>query len=314
MSRIHAAALGLLLLGVALALVGCGSSDSSAGFFTVSERPGFSVDGDVAFAAYGGNGLRYVYSMPARGGSATNLTPTDNDTDVTDEGGFHPSYNPDGTRLVMAARRTVPNGPATQSTDLFLISASSGDRGLLTQLTADTVEQQQPSFSPDGAHIVYTCNATGDNDIWVMDADGQNQQNLTNNAANDQWACFNPQNANQIVFQSDRDGQTELYILTIGSADPPVRLTTNSFRDEQPNWSPDGTTILYTSNSAGDFDIWSIPAAGGAPTHITLDARSDGYPVWDPVAANNRFVFVRDRQLWTSLANGSSQNQLTRTF
>jgi Tol biopolymer transport system component len=56
------------------------------------------------FASFGGNGLLYVYSINEQGRSLTLLTLADN-SDLTDEGGRHPGYSPDGSTIVMSARR-----------------------------------------------------------------------------------------------------------------------------------------------------------------------------------------------------------------
>jgi len=299
-------AVGLIIpLTAAPLLSGCGSSGGDAAFFTVSERNSFAANGVVAFASFGGNGLRYINTINQRGGSVDTLTPSDNDTDLLDEGGFHPAFSPDGTLVAMASRR----GP---SNDLFLISATSGDRpALLTQLTTDAGSDTQPVWAPAGDRIVFVTNRDGDNNLYVVTvADPTQQTPVDQDPANDQWASFDP-TGTKVVFQSDRAGNTDLWIkdLTSGVL---TQLTTDASRDEQPAWSPDGTTILFTSNRAGDFDIWSLGADGTGLAQVTSDGRSDGYPQWRPDGL--RITFTRDRQVWVAGADGANEDQLTRTF
>ena len=292
-------------LTAVLLLPGCGSNGGDVAFFTVSERNSFGPDGLVAFAAFGGNGLRYINTINQRGGSVSTLTPSDNDEDLLDEGGFHPDYSPDGTLIAMASRRGASN-------DLFLISATAGDRpALLTQLTTDAGSDTQPAWSPVGDRIAFTTNRDGDNNIYLLTvADPTQQTPVDQDPANDQWASIDP-TGTKIAFQSDRAGNTDIWIqdLTAATLTP---LTTSPARDEQPAWSPDGTTLLFTSNRAGDFDIWSIAADGTGLAQITSDGRSDGYPQWRP--DGGRITFTRDRQVWVADPNGANQDQLTRTY
>jgi len=295
----------LVPLMAASILSGCGSSGGEAAFFTISERSSYAPNATIAFASFGGNGLRYINTINQQGGSVTTLTPSDNDTDLLDEGGFNPAYSPDGTLVAMASRR----GP---SNDLFLISATSGDRpALLTQLTTDAGSDTQPAWSPDGTRIVFTTNRDGDNNIYTLTvADPTAQAAVDADPANDQWACFDP-TGTKIAFQSDRAGNTDIWVKDLVGGGL-TQVTNSPARDEQPAWSPDGATILFTSNRAGDFDLWSVAPDGTGLTQITSDGRSDGYPNWKP--DGTRITFTRDRQVWVSDPTGANQKQLTRTY
>jgi TolB protein len=298
--------LSIIPLLAGLLLAGCSSNNNQAAFFTVSERCAYGPNNILAFAAFGGNGLRYLSSISENGGSVTTLTPSDNDADLNDEGGFHPAYSPDGTQIAMASRR----GP---SDDIFLIAAVGGDRTLLTQLTNDPGADTQPAWGPAGDRVAFTTNRDGNNNIYVLTtADPATQTPLVNDPANDQWACYPPADASKLAFQSDRAGNTDIWVLDI-PAGTVTQVTNSAARDEQPAWSPDGTQILFTSNRAGDFDIWSVAPDGTGLTQITNDGRSDGYPQWEP-GAGGRICFVRDRQVWVADAAGTNQQQLTRTF
>ncbi len=299
----------IIPLAAGVLLSGCGSSGGDAAFYTVSERNAYGPDGLIAFSSFGGNGLRYINTINQRGGSVDTLTPSDNDADLLDEGGFHPAYSPNGTQIAMASRR----GP---SNDLYIISATTGDN-VLTVLTNDPASDTQPTWSPVGDKIAFTTNRDGNNNIYLVDvADPTQQTPVDQDQANDQWASFDP-TGTKIAFQSNRgaDAQhpdnTDIWIKDL-TTDALTQLTNSTSRDEQPAWSPDGTTILFTSNRAGDFDLWSIGVDGTGLTQITSDGRSDGFPQWRPDGL--RITFTRDRQVWVANPDGSDEDQLTRTY
>ncbi len=63
----------------------------------------------------------------------------------------------------------------------------------------------------------------------------------------------------RIFFQSDMDGDSEIYCLT---ADRLVKLTNNSWQDEYPRCSPDGQRVSFSANPGGKFQIFTMNADG----------------------------------------------------
>jgi hypothetical protein len=104
----------------------------------------------------------------------------------------------------------------------------------------------------------------------------------------------------QIVFASQRDGSTQLWMITLESDEPPVQLTTISGGACQPVWSPDGTTLAFISPCTGRFDqyprasIYTLDVSGGGEPQL-LDIQGTGYdPVWTPDGSAITFVTLRD--------------------
>ncbi len=76
---------------------------------------------------------------------------------------------------------------------------------------------QQPaatdaSFSPDGSEILFAANHDGDLEIFVVNVDGSDQRQLTDNGGQDFFPSWSP-DGQTIVFSSDRSGAVELFLM-----------------------------------------------------------------------------------------------------
>ena len=328
----------VLLVGVFLvalaAMTGCGGGNNQSVFQNVFDRATFSPAGNrLAFESVGGNGLFYTYSIDSSGGNLLLLTPTDNDTDLTDEGGKMPSWSPSVTisEMVIVARRAI-GGQA-----LFLINPTTVLANPVAKLTDDTVAgaDSQPSWAPDGSKIVYVSDkgTTGHFTIWTVSrdsVDGSGAAMLYDPAVHPadikpevlaaaghdaQWPVFSP-DGSKIAFQLGRSAlgaDTVIVVMNVDGTGVVVLGAGNGFRDEAPNFITDSGTLLFQSNRFGDFDIWQMSAVDGSgAVRLTSDSRSDGFPVWNK--ATNQIAFTRDRSLWRMSANGVTQVQLTQRF
>ena len=84
-----------------------------------------------------------------------------------------------------------------------------------------------------------------------------------------------------IVFQSDRDGNNEIYVMN-ADGENQRRLTNNRVSDEQPTWSPSGQEIAFVSKRDGNREIYVMDADGHNPRRLTVNEKSDASPAWSP--------------------------------
>jgi TolB protein len=88
-----------------------------------------------------------------------------------------------------------------------------------------------------------------------------------------------------IAFVSDRDGNWEIYTIQANGTGL-SRLTDHPAVDADPNWSPDGSQIVFRSRRDGSSDLFVMAAGGGNPTNLIrdpLDSFDDEFaPAWNP--------------------------------
>jgi TolB protein len=111
--------------------------------------------------------------------------------------------------------------------------------------------------------IAFTSLRDGDREIYVMAPDGSGQTNLTNSpGSDDNLAAWSP-DGSRIAFFSERDGNPEIYVMAADGSNP-VRLTHSPADDVDPNWSPDGHQIVFTSGSGPETetDLYVMAADG----------------------------------------------------
>jgi hypothetical protein len=98
----------------------------------------------------------------------------------------------------------------------------------------DYLGDSAPEWSPDGKKIVFSSHKQGNNDIYVMGADGSNVVKLTTSPAHDMhpaWAF----DGKKILFSSDRDGNPEIYVMEADGSNQ-INLTHNPAVDWCPAW------------------------------------------------------------------------------
>lgn len=102
--------------------------------------------------------------------------------------------------------------------------------------------------------------------------------------------------AGEILFQSDREGPTRLFILDVAKAVQRRVGTPGPWADEEPAWSHDGRRIAFGSTRAGgdNIDIWVMDADGSNPIRLTDHAAPEQDPAWAPDGKSIFFTAERD--------------------
>ena len=85
------------------------------------------------------------------------------------------------------------------------------------------------------ARIAFVSDRDDNSEIYIMDADGSNLTNLTNNPAVDGFHAWSP-DSNKIAFVSDRDDNSEIYVMDADGSNL-TRLTNNPAEDTLAAWS-----------------------------------------------------------------------------
>lgn len=113
-----------------------------------------------------------------------------------------------------------------------------------------------PQLSPDEKKIVFQSNRLGNWDIFTVNADGTNLQQLTSDSLNEVTPKWSP-DGKKIVYCVDIDTvNSDIYIMDADGQNR-RRLTTFPGDDSHPNWSPDGKRIIY--NSAQNTPDYHVP-------------------------------------------------------
>src|SRR5437588_36373 len=214
--------------------------------------------------------VRQVWQLSYPEGEAHRLT-----NDLNDYDGMSLTAD-SGTLAVVKTERqanvwVAPTGDASRTRP---ITSGSGKND--TELT----------FAPDGTKIIYQSNASGDEDIWIVNADGGNPRQLTANSRVNLSPAVAP-DGRSIVFLSDRTSTPHLWRMNVDGSDQ--RQLTNGSGEKSPQFSPDGRWVVYTK-AFGKATVWKVPAAGGEPVQL-----NDKYSTHPTVSPDSKLVAYRYR-------------------
>ena len=203
----------------------------------------------------------------------------------------HPALSPDGTK--MAYFTTIDK--------VFQIAVLEFESGERKQLTFSRWPKRNfnPTWSPDGRRIAYSSEEDGDFDIYIVDANGRNVKNMTDNSPwrerMPHWSPAGP----RVVFTSNRDGgSTEVRLLDTNTRDQRL-LTNTSYGAGYPKWSPNGSQIAYISAERPEIPprswaIWRVKADGSNLEALVTEGERNSNPKFSPDGKRIVFVSFRD--------------------
>lgn len=140
-------------------------------------------------------------------------------------------------------------------------------RSLVSSVSGENAGQQ---LSPDGRKLVFQSDRAGALDIWVSDRNGQDPVQLTamGTAGAPRWSP----DGKDIVFDVGlgRDWREPRAIFLVGAdGGTPRPLVQDSFSNNVPSWSHDGTWVYFASNRSGDWQVWKVQRSTGSPVQVT---------------------------------------------
>jgi Tol biopolymer transport system component len=240
------------------------------------------------------------------------------------------SMNPDGTGVTQLTFFIMPTlYPACSNTGKIAFATSTpqipskaiyvmnADGSNPVQVTTGQPDDSYPAWSPDGTRIAFTRydNGLGVQNIWVMKANGSNQQQLTLvNSQNNYKPAWSP-DGQKIAFDSNRSGADQIWVMNADGSHP-VNLSNSGVLDTDPAWSPDGQKIVFTRGSFPDSQLMVMNADGTGQSVLVSSMGQNAEPAWSPDGLRIAFYSTRSTsspQLYVMNADGSNQTMITNS-
>jgi Tol biopolymer transport system component len=190
-------------------------------------------------------------------------------------GGALATFSPDRTKIVYSDHLHSGDG-FDSGQEVWVMNSDGSDQNKLTKTSKGLITRngktitwsRYPSYSPDGSKIVYASTASGNSEIWVMNADGSNKTQLTFPAsgfAPDANAPSWSPDGSKIVFWSGQ--ATEYGDVWVMKADGSERVQLthepNTVNSDNPIWSPDGRSIMFGSDRLESYPLlWRLRRRG----------------------------------------------------
>ena len=157
--------------------------------------------------------------------------------------------------------------------------------------------------APRNAKIAFTSNRDGNWDIYIMNADGSQQVNLTEHAAADFNPTWSP-SGEQILFNSNRGGEPDLYLMDVDGKNVRKVLAKSAER-LHPTWSPDGKQIAYLR--VDEWAIYIVTVDGKVVEKVADTGQDGGNPAWSPDGSEIVFTLAGRAKLFDLFWPGSRQ-------
>jgi hypothetical protein len=208
---------------------------------------------------------------------------------------------------VEIATPPAPTGEPKLYSTLEAIAISSADRRVVYVAPGHF---EAPNWTRDGAAFLFNGNGhilrlpvAGGTPVTIDTGFATRCNNDHGISPDSKWLA--------ISDQTQEDHKSLVYLVPIDGGTP-RRITKNS-PSYWHGWSPDSSTLAFVGQRNGDFDIYTIPVAGGDETRLTTAKGLDDGPEYSP---DGKYIYFNSErsgtmQIWRMQPDGSAQEQIT---
>ena len=186
-----------------------------------------------------------------------------------DDRGPNASWSPDGSKIAFKVH--TDGIDFSNLREVFVVNSDGSDLHSVSPNTSD--DDVPPSWSPDGSKIAFFHNG----DIYVIDVDGSNRTQLTDNNAGDRFPVWSPDGSmiafrrSNNLFVMNADGSNQISLSNV----PPLFFAVS--------WSPDSEKIVFSDEIDDNREIFVINADGTNLRRLTTNTTDDINPDWSKV-------------------------------
>lgn len=169
------------------------------------------------------------------------------------------------------------------------------------------------ALSPDRKLVAYDSKQNNNTDIYIMPVGSKKSIRVTFDSASDSWPRWS-YDGNWLAFNSERSGDSEIWVVRISSDGKPLGNPIQVTREEADNgaWTHDGNISFMTSEST--VHIFAANMDGSEEIQLTK-FKGAVYPRWSPdgkkVAFVRRDKVTGKRAIWTISSKGGEEKRLT---
>lgn len=219
---------------------------------------------------------------------------------------------------MVTARRQAPVHPVPCDSDVAIFSINADGSGQ-KELTSSWINSD-PAWSDDGSKVVFVRDANLPK-LWTMNADGSGKTRLTHAPGKEDGTPKLSPDAARVVFTRSKSYgvqclyRTDIFVTNVDGSGTRNLTKTCRRRENSPQWSPDGSKILFTRQTSGRTQIFVMNADGSGVTRLTDGPHGNHTPVWSPDGSMIAFVSARDGnlELYVMNSDGANETRLTRT-
>jgi eukaryotic-like serine/threonine-protein kinase len=164
--------------------------------------------------------------------------------------------------------------------DLWIVDVA---RGIASRLTTDPANERDPVWSPDGQQIVFSSDASGDQNLLRISLQGSEPVPLPGGAGQtpgkrdiaENWL----RDGNTLVYMVQAGLERTLNAVSLDGKDPPEVVSTDRFASDEHHVSPDGRWLTFTSAESGHVEVYVAPFRRRGET-LRVSPDGGGQPRW----------------------------------
>jgi Tol biopolymer transport system component len=218
-----------------------------------------------------------------------------------------PATSPDGNHIAFRSDRE-------ETYEIFSMDA---DGRNVKRLTDGEGQNFWPTYSPDGEQIAFTRDRDGGTGIWIMSSDGSNARKIVSKMPTfpSYSVLRRPTHArsaftsdgSSILFEAVNDDNIDIFSVSVSSG-VVTQLTDDESSDRTPTMSPDGSTIVFTSNRSNENAMYTMGPDGSDPTRLS---GAGSVPSFTP--DGEHIIFTRNDDVWIMDAGGGNARPLMQS-